>query len=96
MLSSFQNNGVPYKYVYKQSVHGFTKWNFIYPTKHCTPYIFGDRIGNKIHFLASWGEEFSNSAISKELSTIFSDHEAINSNPVHIQELLSSTLNATV
>lgn len=42
---------------------------------------FGENFGYKIHFSASWGEEFSSSAISRELSTIFSDHVAINSNP---------------
>ena len=44
-------------------------------------YKFGENFGYNIHFCASWGEEFSNSAISRELSTIFSDHVAINSNP---------------
>lgn len=59
-------------------------------------YKFGEKFGYNIHFSASWGEEFSSSAISRELSTIFSDHVATNSNPkcsqcIQDKKLLSPT-----
>ena len=44
-------------------------------------YKFGLKFGNMNHFSASWGEAFSSSAISKELSTVFSNHIAIKLNP---------------
>ena len=47
---------------------------------------FGDRNGRIIHFSASWGDAFSSSAISRELSTVFSDHVAVNSSPVPFNE----------
>lgn len=44
-------------------------------------YKASDKFGDINHFSASRGEAFSNSAISKELPTVVSNHRACNSNP---------------
>nr|GMD18819.1 hypothetical protein Iba_chr07eCG2830 [Ipomoea batatas] len=45
------------------------------------PPLASDKFGDINHFSASRGEAFSNSAISKELPTVVSNHRACNSNP---------------
>ena len=52
-------------------------------------YRFGDKFRVRIHFSASWGEAFSISAISKELSTTFSDQVVTKSNPTSIKSQTS-------
>lgn len=66
--------------------YSYQRINIFHLTKGIS-YKFWEKFGNNIHFSASWGESFSNSAIWRELSTIFSDHMAINSNPVSSESI---------
>lgn len=55
------------------------------PTAHCKEHLseLNTHIfGCKNHLSASWGDAFSSSAISIELSTIFSENIATKSNPI--------------